>query len=307
MTDPTPTCPVCRLADSRAVSPCPDDYEYGVATAGRFRLFACRPCGTEFVDPRPNAEELRAIYPDDYYAYAQGLGTLSQALYDWRVGREAKYFLTLAQRRPLKLFDVGAGDCRHFAAIAPVGPFRFYGVEMNGVMAAHARSAGYDVVASTFDDYDPSPHAGEMDVVTMNHVIEHVIDPEAALIKAHGLLTEGGVLYGRLPKLDGLGREVFRRYWGGYHFPRHLHLPPADALRALLRRCGFREVEVHDELNRFLALSLQNAIVGGLRVPLRRRSGHTWIMPALLLLTAPLSALEWALGYSDCMLFVARK
>ncbi len=278
-----------------------------MSTAGRFKLFACRACRSEFIAPRPTLEELRAIYPDDYYAYAQELGRVSQALYNWRVGREAKRFLALTRRRPVKLFDVGTGDCRKFAAIAPVGPFRFYGVEMNAAMAARGRAAGYDVVDGTFEDYNPREHLGEMDVVTMNHVVEHVLDPEAALTKAHSLLVEGGVLYGCLPKLDGIGRHVFGRYWGGYHFPRHLHLPPADTMRALLQRAGFRQVEIWDDLNRFLPLSLQNAIVGGLRVPLRRRSGLTRIMPALLLLTAPISFVEWALGYSDCMIFVARK
>src|SRR5207237_6502388 len=137
--------------------------------------------------------------------------------------------LALVQRRPVRLFDIGAGDCRRFDATASVGPFSFHGVELNGRMAARACEAGYDVTHSAFEDYDSGERAGTMDVVIINHVIEHVLDPEDTLRKAYRLLSDGGILYGRTPKLDGVDRRLFGRYWGGYHFPRHVELFPRAA------------------------------------------------------------------------------
>jgi SAM-dependent methyltransferase len=287
--------------------PCPGDYEYRVEIADRFKLYECGSCDSAFIWPRPNDEELHAMYPDDYYAYAQEPGPVSSALYRWRCRREAKRFLGMTSRRPVKIFDVGAGDCRHFFSIAPLGSFRFYGVEMNGAMAQRARDAGFDVVHSTFEDFDPAPYAGQMDIVTMNHVVEHVIDPEETLLKARELLVDGGVFYGRTPKLDGIDRRLFGRYWGGYHFPRHLHIFSSESLRDLLLRCGFRKVEIREDLGRFQALSMQNAIAGGTRLPVVPRHGITSLMPALVVLTAPGSYLEYLLRRGDCMTFEAHK
>jgi hypothetical protein len=60
----------------------------------------------------------------------------------------------------VRLFDVGAGDCRHFQAIAPLGVFEFAGVEMNPGMASAARAGGFDVAEGTFEEYDAGPRAG---------------------------------------------------------------------------------------------------------------------------------------------------
>ena len=136
------SCPVCRTSNSRNLSLLPDDYEYKVDIAAQFGLRACDACGSEFVWPRPSLQELQRMYPIDYYAYDQEMGRFWQTLYDRRCRAEAKRLLQLSTRRPIRLFDVGAGDCRHFRAIGSVGDFEFSGVEMNDTMAHAARDAG---------------------------------------------------------------------------------------------------------------------------------------------------------------------
>ena len=141
----------------------------------------------------------------------------------------------------------------------------------------------------------------------MNHLIEHVVSPREMLIKAHTLLTDGGVFYGRTPKRGSWGHRLFGRYWGGYHFPRHLHLFTEQSLVDLLSDCGFREIEIREDLNLFQAMSLQNFLLGKLRLPLKLQGGHTRLWTLLVALTAPLSILDYLLRRGDCMIFVARK
>jgi SAM-dependent methyltransferase len=251
--------------------------------------------------------QVKSMYPEDYYAYDQEMGLFWETLYNWRCRGEAKRLLKLSSRRPIRLFDIGAGDCRHFRAIGGVGDFEFSGVEMNEKMARSASQAGYNISPGTFEEYDPAPRAGSVDILTMNHLIEHVIDPVETLEKAHTLLADGGIFYGRTPKIHSLGQRLFGRYWGGYHFPRHLHLYSESSLENSLLAAGFRKVEIREDLNLFPALSLQNYLLGKLRVPLQLNAGHTRIWTLLVALTAPLSILDYLLRRGDCMIFIAYK
>ena len=300
-------CPVCRSGESRDAAGQPDDYEYNVGVAVCFRIRLCDDCASEFVWPRPSLEQLRQMYPDTYYAYDQEMGRFWRVLYDRRCMAEAKRLLQLSSRRPLRLFDVGAGDCRHFRAIGTAGDFEFSGVEMNQKMVAQGCRSGFDISCGTFEEFDTTARAGSVDIVTMNHVIEHVIDPHETLSKVHSLLTQDGVFYGRTPKLGSIGHKIFGRYWGGYHFPRHLHLFNEKSLQRLLLESGFREVDIIEDLNLFPALSLQNYLLGKLMLRFPLKGGHTKIWPVLVALTAPFSFLDYFLGRGDCMIFVARK
>ena len=300
-------CPVCHALDSRDLPGLPEDYEYKVEVAADFGLRVCNACSSEFVWPRPSLDELRRMYPDNYYAYGKEMGRFWQPLYNKWCRTDAKRLLGLSKQRPLRLFDIGAGDCRRFKAMGSAEEFKFSGVEMNQKMALAGCEAGFDISPGTFEEFDPSGRAGTIDVLTINHVIEHVIDPYETVRKAYSLLAEEGVFYGRTPKVGSIGHRIFGRYWGGYHFPRHLHLFSKESLELLLHKCGFREVEIIEELNLFPALSLQNFLLGKLGLPLSLEAGHTRIWVLLVALTAPLSFFDYFVRRSDCMIFVARK
>ncbi|CAA0106114.1 Uncharacterised protein [Halioglobus japonicus] len=301
------TCPVCRAVDSYGLAELPQDYEYQVEIATQFGIRVCNVCSSEFIFPRPSLDELRRMYPDNYYAYGKEMGGFWQVIYDMWCRSEAKRLLGLSTKRPLHLFDIGAGDCRRFKAMASFGNFKFSGVEMNADMAQAGCDAGFDISAGTFEEFEPSDDAGSVDVLTINHVIEHVTDPYDTVQKAHSLLAEGGIFTGRTPKLASTGHRFFGRYWGGYHFPRHLQLFTRESLELLLHRCGFHDVEIVEELNLFPALTLQNILLGKLGVPLTLEAGHSRIWTLLVFITAPLSIFDYLFRRSDCMIFSARK
>ncbi len=299
-------CTVCRSPDTVETAT-PGDYEYGVAIAEKFRLRACRRCGSEFVWPRPSLEELAAMYPDTYYAYDQDMSPFWAWLYRIRCRKEAQRLNALSDKRPIRLFDIGTGDCRHFRNIGEEGEYRFSGVELNAKMAADACAQGYDVFAGSFEDFDTAGREGTVDILNMNHVIEHVIDPLETMQKIHTLLDDNGVFYGRTPQIPSNGVKLFGRYWGGYHYPRHLHLFTKESLAAVLKEAGFSHVEVVEDFNLFPALSLQNFLLGKLRLPLATHGGHTKIWTLIVALSTPLVLFDTLFGRGDCMRFVARK
>src|SRR6185436_2966764 len=90
---------------------------------------------------------------------------------------------------------------------------RACGIELDPRAAAEARKEGIEVQgcsveAATFPD-------GSFDVITMNHALEHVFDPRAALGNVRRMLRSDGVLYLLFPTSGGLMFRLFRGGW--YH------------------------------------------------------------------------------------------
>ena len=77
------------------------------------------------------------------------------------------------------------------------------------------------------------------DLIRMGHVIEHVRDPLATLRRAWELLKPGGTLFGETPNIDCWDFELFGRYWGALHFPRHIALFSPETISEACERAGF--------------------------------------------------------------------
>ena len=48
-------------------------------------------------------------------------------------------------------------------------------------IAAKGRARGYDVVEGTLESADLTDHVGRYDIVSMNHILEHVVYPHTML------------------------------------------------------------------------------------------------------------------------------
>lgn len=300
-------CPACGARDNFRLAGQPEDYEYRVATDRPFHIRQCGGCGSRFVWPRPGVDELTAMYPDDYHAYNEDHGLVAGVLVARRDAARQRRYLELTSSRPVRLFDVGSGDCRQFDALRDSGLFEFGGVELNPGMVAKARAGGYDVHQGTLEDMDIGPHLGTYDIVTMYQLVEHVLEPGVLFEKALRLLRPGGVVLGQLPCLDSLEAKVFGKYWAGYHFPRHLQQFTRHGLSGCMQNAGFMDVRVKTALHLQAAISLQNWIVDRFPPRQRLRYGKLPVYSGLLLAVAPFCILEYLLGQGGMMDFSARK
>ena len=140
----------------------------------------------------------------------------------------------------------------------------------------------------------------------MNHVVEHVLEPQVMIQRAFDLLRPGGVAIGQLPARDCFEERLAGWFWGGYHFPRHLQAITYAGMRRLLEGCGFAQVRVHAAPHVQSALSLQNRLIAAGWRP-RMRFGKAPIYSGLILLVLPFETIAWLLGKGGIMDFFARK
>ena len=302
---PEPRCPVCGSASTTEWRDDIEDFEYGVEPVVHYKLRACGDCQSGFLWPRPDPSVMASFYPDDYHAYHDDHGLVASLLVGMRSKGRAGYYNRLAPARG-RLFDVGAGDCRHFDALKGHSDLTFSGVDLKPEMVEKARGRGYDVTLGMLETMDITPHIGQYDIVSMNHVIEHVLDADVLLQRSHALLKPGGYVVGQLPTSSCWELAIFGRYWGGHHYPRHLQAISRDGLATALQRAGFTDVRVMSVPHVQTALSLQNWLIGHGWKP-RMKFGKSPIYSLLILSVLPFEAIAYLAGRCGIVDFEARR
>jgi len=148
------------------------------------------------------------------------------------------------------LLDVGCGDGQFLTLMRGLG-WSVEGVDVDERAVANARKRGLKIHCGRPHDIgfaDNSFHA-----IVLNHVLEHVHDPERLLRECHRMLRRDGQLRVFVPNAGALGRQRFGRNWGGLDPPRHLYHFTARTLRELGMRAGFRlSVRASSAIDRYL-------------------------------------------------------
>ena len=299
-------CPVCGAGETAPARDDVRDFEYFVRPTRPFGLRRCRRCDSEYLAPRPSGDELPPFYPPEYHAYNEDHGAVASLLVGVRARLRGRAYRQLLGGRPGRLFDVGAGDCRHFDELRRYCDLECAGVEIQPAIAARGRARGYAIEDGMLETMPLDGHESRYDIVSMNHVLEHVIHPGLVLERALRLLRPGGWLVGQLPARTSWEARLFGRYWGGYHFPRHLQAFSHAGLRTALAAAGFVDVKVTAAPHIQTAVSMQNMLIGSGWRP-RMHFGKSPLYGVMLLGVLPFESVAWLCGRSGMMNFAARK
>lgn len=139
------------------------------------------------------------------------------------------------RREGARVLDFGCGNGRFLAAMRKLG-WETYGVEPDDVSRAHASQVADLVVP----DLGLLKGTGlRFDVITLNHVIEHLEKPLEVLQVLRTLVAEDGRIGVATPNWGSLGRTLFGRSWYALDPPRHLVLYTKRGLVRTLKRSGF--------------------------------------------------------------------
>ena len=239
-------CCVCG-SDQAAEVASGQDYEYET-TAQVFHFTRCISCGHLFLNPRPAIEELPAIYPPDYYSYNynQAVHPVARSAKDWLDERKARRWLRNVATKAPRFLDVGCGDGRYLRLFQSWGvpKGQLWGTELDARVVEKLQGEGFQVRKGAIEAVQDLP-CEFFDLIVMLQVIEHVADPAAVVAKLEKLLSPSGVLVIETPNVESLDFHLFqRRYWGGYHFPRHWNLFTPKTLNRLLKHASLQLVEI---------------------------------------------------------------
>lgn len=245
--EPRSTCPWCESPRLKLRLRSGDQIQH---KPGTFTLMECRSCGHIFQNPRLSLEGLEYYYRDFY----DGIGG-AQVEAGFELGKAGN----LARARHLQQFfpaepprrwvDVGTGYghfCRDAREVWP--ETRFEGLDM-GVSVEEGRDRGWldEAHRGFLPDLAPGL-AGQFDVVSMHHYLEHTREPRVELDSAALLLREGGILMIEVPNPESIFGRLVGRWWFPWLQPQHLNfVTRANLMQALMHRGLTPVLEVRGE------------------------------------------------------------
>lgn len=209
--------------------------------------------GWRTIEPTPSPEALKAFYSQAYFQDSHG--TYAQAYSAEELQHRALLadlmLLALGEARGAggSLLEIGCGEGWLLKAALAAG-YDARGLEFSdyGLQRFNPELAARVEFGDAFEALDRLIEAGAgIDVCVMEHVLEHVLDPEALLARLPAVLAPGGVVAITVPndfsalQLEALARgHIDREFWVAP--PQHLNYFNAENLPRLLGRMGFEVV-----------------------------------------------------------------
>lgn len=264
------SCLICGSADRRLVVRAPD-FEYQ-CRPGEWSLVECVACGHIYVDPLPAVEEVAALYPSWYYTVnARSPIYMTGPVVEAKMVKDAEQLRRrLGGRTVRSVVDIGGGNLTRLLKLRDVfqrgtaEPVEAICLDLqfDAEVRRQAEMAGLRCVTGNVETDLSALRDEGHDLIVMRQLIEHLRDPRAALRQVHRKLSPGGVLAIDTPNRGGWDYRLFkRRYWGGYHIPRHFHLFSLSSLARLLRETGYAiEAQGCTPSIAFWIISLRNAL-----------------------------------------------
>lgn len=242
-----------------------------------YAIYRCDGCGLLKILPEPTAEEIASFYPDEYYSYRieSGMGRIARMRERLK---DEVLDLHYGMRGDSPCLRILARSVRNYMTRVsvsgiPLHPPRYNGRFLDigcgdGYWVHKLRKYGWDCTGVEFvgEEKDGIRVGGFMDMefedgfefIRLNHVLEHVKNTDAYLVKMRSLLCEEGELYVAVPNSESIFFKIFGRYWYALETPRHLHVFNEGNLRRLLHRNGLEIRSLSYESRYSLGNSLTN-------------------------------------------------
>ena len=262
-------CPACHSEKIQSLFTVPD-HEYNVDYRAPYAQ--CLDCFSFFQLPMPDSARLSDFYPANYHSFDTNkpLGRLKQT-------QRLKRLRSLVDSNRITLLDYGCGNgafIKESAREMPTG--KFYGYEINSQNEKQVLFDGRVVLLKGSFEF-LLQELPLCDLITMNHVIEHLPDPLKVLSVLRSKLKRNGILEGQTPATDSLEQRIFRKGWSGFHAPRHTVIFSRKGLQKILEHAGFAQSQITAAFNPAgIAISLASLAQGDSPGNISRR-GLSWL------------------------------
>ncbi len=222
-----------------------------------WQLVRAEPSGLIFLNPRPTAETIGTYYePMDYDPFISLKQTPS---FQDRLYTFLRRFITLRYKATSVLkrakfqqgerystLDIGCatGDfsCelkRHAKGVK----LDLYGIEMSEKAVRFAQEE--NELYAKQGELLTVDFSIEFDLITMWHVLEHVLRLNETLEKLHRILKPNGLLVVAMPNPDSWDARHYGKYWNGFDAPRHLYHFTPKVFATLLAKHRFKLIDMH--------------------------------------------------------------
>jgi len=222
-----------------------------------FSLVKCKNCGIVFLNPQLENKELSNFYPKAYYYSLDKIKTKENSI---KTRIKLKLYKTYSIKNNnflkkiffypakfmirgikiednKKLLDVGCGSGQFLYEMKELG-MNVYGIEIGEFNEEGNKK--YNLKIKNCELEKAKYKKEEFDIITLNHVLEHLAEPRKMLKEIKRILRKNGTLIIGVPNTNSLAYWVFGKNWYQLDVPRHLINYSNKNLRLLLEQEGFK-------------------------------------------------------------------
>lgn len=231
------TCPVCRFESLKAIG---NNYDDRYGYSGMFNLYSCPNCFHIFLDANHDYATLKRLYTDYYPRSSLSLQDFQPSqricgLSAWLNGTKRSAYAWVPEN--IRILDIGCGFGQTLAYHKSRG-CEVYGVEADENIRRVAEKFDFNVHVGLFDPKQYEPNF--FDYVTLDQVIEHVVDPVETLQGVAHVLKPGGMVIISTPNSHGWGAKLFGRFWINWHAPYHLQHFSLESMGIAAEKAGLQ-------------------------------------------------------------------
>jgi SAM-dependent methyltransferase len=188
--------------------------------------------------------------------------------------------LSLIPTNAVRILDVGCGDGHLGERLKQLGADEVVGItysERESDAASRRLSAVHCADLNSFD----FSHLGKFDCVILSHVLEHLYDPHAVLVRLKSVLKTDAVVVVALPNVL-LWRQRLKFLFGDWRYEdggildrTHFRFFDHQSSAELLQVAGYQILQRANDGHCPLLRPVRK-FIGGLAVPIDRLTAKTW-------------------------------
>jgi len=227
-----PVCPICKDQIENSII---DDV---VKKNNNYSVYKCAFCQVWVTHPFPAHEELAKLYSTGNYRTKNGK-RFNPVL------EKIIHLLTVRKRKRIerytdhgRILDIGCGRGL-FLHIMQEDGWDVTGQEFSEKSASYASDI-YGIDVKTGELKDCEYESESFDVVNINHVLEHLENPDEVIAECYRILKKGGLLVTAVPNIDSLQAFFGKRDWFQLDLPFHLYHFSSKSLFDLLEKKSFK-------------------------------------------------------------------
>lgn len=225
------------------------DYRFNLSN-NKFDLYSCKNCNLIKSFPEFNDKEISYYYPNiNYYKNSIEKYLKYSGKYNKKFDNYLKIIRKLKDNKNLKILDYGCGDMSLVKYFLNKN-INIFGFEVNDSIS---KIDGFQKYKEKifFDFKNIHQSKLKFDIVILNHVFEHISDPNIFIKNIKNIMSEESFIILEIPNSNCLQIKIFKEYAIHLDQPRHRYLYNRDNITKFFLRNKFKKIHINDGFNKF--------------------------------------------------------